>query len=348
MSKKQDLIPTMSSGDIERLMSEVIQRELKGWSDKGLLIRAYGVLTNLSARRSAANSSNWTRIFGVILDANGSLTINGSKDQFASFDDGDMIEVVGYPTINVFRGVVSVQLEVQSARHANSEDDQDKRRVLQSNIAALQALKPVRNTFPLLPELSMDVIHSKASAAQVDEDFYNGLGDQSGRCKINSLPVRITSAQEVAEAIRSSEADILVIIRGGGPDIDFAVFNDADVLKALAGKKSYRVMGIGHSGNTTLVDLIADFSASVPAEAGSHIRDQLRQVDSLVGKHEDALRLKSSEIAKLSEEINKVKNDSQAEISRLHDSFKGQGSQLSNSKMLWIVVAILLLVLVFK
>lgn len=349
MSKKQDLIPTMSSGDIGRLMTEIAQRELKGWSDKGLLIRAYGVLTNLSAQRKFAESRNWQRVFGVILDADGPLTVNASKELFEPFEDGDMIEIVGYPIINVFRGAISVQLEVQGARHAESDGDQDKRRVVQSNLAALQSLKPSRNTFPLLPTVSVDVIHSSASSAQVDEDFYNGLGEQAGRCKINAVPIRITSAKEIAAAIQASEAKLLVIIRGGGPDADFAVFNDAEVLSALAEKKSYRVMGIGHSGNTTMVDLIADFSARVPAEAGAHIRDHLRHVDDLVGAYEEALEKRGTQIDALAAEAKKAQDESKAEISRLHDSFKSQKPQThSSSKLLWVVIAALVLILIFK
>ncbi len=80
MGKKQDLIPTLSSGEIGRLMTEAVERELKGWSDKGLLIRAYGVLTNLSAQRKFAESRKWQRVFGVVLDADGPLTVNAPKE----------------------------------------------------------------------------------------------------------------------------------------------------------------------------------------------------------------------------------------------------------------------------
>lgn len=349
MGKKQDLIPTLSSGEIGRLMTEVVERELKGWSDKGLLIRAYGVLTNLSAQRKFAELRKWQRVFGVVLDADGPLTVNAPKSLFEPFNDGDMIEIVGYPIINVFRGVISVQLEVQGARSAESDADQEKRRVVQSNLATLQSLKPSRNIFPLLPTVSVDVIHSSASSAQVDEDFYNGLGEQASRCNINAVPIRITSAQDIAAAIRASQAKVLVIIRGGGTEADFAVFNDAEVLSALAEKDSYRVMGIGHSGNTTLIDLIADFSARVPAEAGSHIRDHLRHVDDLVGAYEDALEQRGTRNDALAAELKKTQDESKAEISRLHDSMRMQKSQTQPSaKLLWLVIAVLVLILIFK
>lgn len=348
MRKNQEFLPTMSSGDVGRMMVEVARRELKGWSDKGLLIRVYGVLMNLEAQRAYSKSRGWNTVYGVVLDAEGPLAINASREVFEGCDDGDMVEIVGYPTIKVIRGELKVQLDVLHLRHPESEDDQNRRKVVQSNLAALKAFKPVRNVFPLQSRLSVDVIYSGASAAQVDEDFYNGLGEAAGRCQIRPVPIRITSASEVAEAIRSSHADILIIIRGGGEDVDFAVFNNAEVLSALSEAKAYRVTGIGHSGNSTLADLIADFSAAVPAQAGSHIREQLCQVNKLLGEYEGLVKKQMSEIIELSEEVESVSNDSRAEINRLHEIIKIKSSHTKNIKTLWAVIAILLLVLIIK
>jgi exonuclease VII large subunit len=48
------------------------------------------------------------------------------------------------------------------------------------------------------------------------------------------------------------------------------------MLRAWSEKRAYRVGGIGHSGNSTALDLLSDFAATTPAAAGTHIADALR------------------------------------------------------------------------
>ena len=52
------------------------------------------------------------------------------------------------------------------------------------------------------------------------------------------------------------------------------------VLRAFAARTdAYRVVGLGHTQHTTLLDLVSDFAAKTPSLAGSHIREQIeRQV----------------------------------------------------------------------
>lgn len=351
MNKITQQIPTLTSGEFSSLMAAALERDLKGWKDQGFMIRVYGVLGNLEAQRD--RSQDWAKMYGITLNADGPININGRKSIFDPFMDGDMVEVVGYPTINVFQSRVTVQLEVLSARFAEGESEQAVRREMQGNLAALASLRPTRNLFPLSREVTVDVIHSSASAAQVDEDFYNGVGDRADQCLMNSLPVRITSAQAIAEAIHSSQADILVIIRGGGPESDFAAFNDAEVLKALSEKKSYRVVGLGHSANTTLVDLIADYSASVPAEAGAHIRTQLAHLDGLVKEFEDAADESEETIGMLRMLLSQEREQAKKEKQQLLDSLKSQAARpepkaKSGDKWMWLAIVVLVLLLIFK
>lgn len=352
MTGDQKLVPIVSSGEFESLMARALERDFKSWKDTGFTVKVVGVLSNLDARRKA---NDWNKIYGVTLDSAGPLVVNGNKDVFQPFNDGDLVEVVGYPTINVYRGTVTVQLEVLKARANEGQEDQANRRFVNANIAALASFKPARNMFPVKRAVTIDVIHSSASAAQVDEDFYRGLGDWASRCTLRSLPVRVTSANDVAEAVYSSDADILVIIRGGGPVTDFAVFSDQLVLKALAEKKSYRVMGIGHSGNTTLVDLISDFSATVPAEAGVHIRNQLSHLDALLEASEKAIDDRNHEINSLSLQLKRAQSEAKVEIERLHSTFQSQKPQThpqaqspASNRWLWVAIAALVVLLIFK
>ena len=50
------------------------------------------------------------------------------------------------------------------------------------------------------------------------------------------------------------------------------------MLKAFAGKTDvYRVVGLGHTQHTTLLDVVSDFAAKTPSLAGSHIREHIER-----------------------------------------------------------------------
>ncbi len=347
-------IPLMSSGELGKLLGDIATRQFKGWSEKSLVVRAYGVLGNLAAQRAASQKKHWAKIYGVTLDADGPLVFNAPSALMEHFDDGDMVEVAGYPVINVFQNRMTVQLELLSASAVESDEGRDQRRLAASNLATLQSLKPIRNPFPMSDTVSLTVIHSSASSALVHEDFFNGLAAQAQRCRIETVPVKISSADEIVQAVEDCEADILVIIRGGGDTSNFSVFNDRRVLDAISAFKGYRVMGIGHSANTTLVDLIADYAAPVPAAAGTHIRDQLTVINDLVGKFESALYQQNDLLAKLRERAAAARDDAEREIKRLRDSVQEHqanhkiDSALRGNKLLWLAIVLLLLVILVK
>jgi exodeoxyribonuclease VII large subunit len=82
------------------------------------------------------------------------------------------------------------------------------------------------------------------------------------------VPTSMLDPSSLAKAISDADADILVVIRGGGDSDQFRVFDDQRVLKALAGNKAYRITGLGHTGNRTLADLIVDHAARAGASRG--------------------------------------------------------------------------------
>jgi exodeoxyribonuclease VII large subunit len=64
--------------------------------------------------------------------------------------------------------------------------------------------------------------------------------------------------------------DIVVIVRGGGSDIDFKSFNDYELAKAVAMFPLPVLTGIGHDRNTSIVDLMAR-QHKTPTEVASFI-----------------------------------------------------------------------------
>ncbi len=66
--------------------------------------------------------------------------------------------------------------------------------------------------------------------------------------------------------------DVVVIVRGGGSDIDFKSFNDYELAKAVAMFPTPILTGIGHDRNTSIVDLMGR-QHKTPTEVGTFIID---------------------------------------------------------------------------
>ena len=158
-----------------------------------------------------------------------------------------------------------------------------------ATIASIKSVGLKRFQFPLVSigqKLKISLICSGSGQALVESDFAHELsGHGESLVEIDKLPVNIISADSLVQAIDRANGDIVAIIRGGGDEAQFDVFDDERVVRAFAAKMAYRVVGLGHSANSTMLDLVADFSANTPTHAGVHIRDaieyQLRRSDEL-------------------------------------------------------------------
>lgn len=139
----------------------------------------------------------------------------------------------------------------------------------------LRSLPAVRYPFPMPNNRPIDiaVVHSSAAQAQVVHDCTAELERLGRLARVYLHRVNILDPAEIAAVLDGLQADVVMIIRGGGNLADFEVFDDYRVLAAAASCKSYRVAGLGHSGNKTLLDHVVDHAARTPAQAGAHVRE---------------------------------------------------------------------------
>jgi exodeoxyribonuclease VII large subunit len=94
------------------------------------------------------------------------------------------------------------------------------------------------------------------------------------------IPVKLNDANLIAEGIifaSGGEYDVILVIRGGGNDSDFAVFNDPYIAKAIHDSKIPVIVGIGHTDNNTFADKAADRSETTPSKAARFLVDALGQ-----------------------------------------------------------------------
>lgn len=142
----------------------------------------------------------------------------------------------------------------------------------------LKGLRLLRNEFPVQENISVGLIQSTSVNAMVVNDCMAAMSEVLSSLTVHHIKINITDPVAINHAIRQCDKDILVMIRGGGDDSDFDLFDDPRIVEAMAEQCAYRIVGLGHSGNTTLMDVISDFSASTPTHAGTHIRDRIMSI----------------------------------------------------------------------
>lgn len=184
--------------------------------------------------------------------------------------DGDSVMVTGY--VDVYPRSGSVQFYVMNLRPAGTGDlflrfEELKRRLSQEGL-----FDPERKRLlPMMPR-KVAVVTSGSGAA-----WHDILNVSSMRCPavpIVLIPAAVQgdkAAADIAEGIRKAneetEADVLIVARGGGSAEDLWCFNEEVVARAVAASRIPVVSGVGHEIDTTICDLAADVRASTPSNA---------------------------------------------------------------------------------
>jgi exodeoxyribonuclease VII large subunit len=90
------------------------------------------------------------------------------------------------------------------------------------------------------------------------------------------------SGDEMALALdiinRLTDADIILLVRGGGSPEDLAAFNEERLARAIFASRIPVVTGIGHETDYTIADFVADLRAATPSLAAAMGVPDLRAV----------------------------------------------------------------------
>lgn len=124
---------------------------------------------------------------------------------------------------------------------------------------------------PALPQ-TIGVVTSSTSAAL--RDVLQVLNRRYRQSRIVIYPT-LTQGRAAAPAIvnalkqanRRREADVLLLVRGGGSLEDLWAFNEVSVAEAIRDSQIPIVAGIGHEVDITISDLVSDLRAPTPSAA---------------------------------------------------------------------------------
>ena len=187
---------------------------------------------------------------------------------------GDLVRVTGAVAAELFRGDVSIRLQVFAVEHEVPEEA-PRQRVEKIALETIRRLALNKRPFPVIVQPTLALIHSAASEARVADDFLGALGSAVPPENIRRIPTSMRDPAALVKALRDARSDVVALVRGGGEALDFQVFERPEVLEALGACIGYRVLGLGHTADRTLAELVADHAASTPAAAGEHVRRQI-------------------------------------------------------------------------
>ncbi|MDC4883591.1 hypothetical protein OHW08_05875 [Acinetobacter baumannii] len=299
----QNFLPTFMISDLHNFLNDTLKAYIDQRRQGQQLFCVRGILKNVE---QAVENSKWSLVYDLIIqDTTGVIEVEIPKHLLSSFKNGSYVEIHGVPTFNFFREQCTKRLKGYTIQ---AIEDDSAIQAFQSKLSTLDDLKkhrPKSHTFPNHFDLSVAVIYSSASKVDIQKDFYNYLNEYRDEFDFDEKPVSLSNVEALSQVISSCvDHDVVVVIRGGGSSDAFDIFNDEKVLKAFSNLNGYRIVGLGHNSDVTLLDYLADHSAITPSDAGIHLKGQF---DELFSRH-DILEQQKIKIFKLESNL-KAKSD---------------------------------------
>jgi len=152
-----------------------------------------------------------------------------------------------------------------------------------------------KSPLPFLPR-AVGLICGRNSDAEKDVVENAKRRFPSVRFEIREVAVQGAAAVvEVSAALKDLEAnpevDVIIITRGGGSFEDLLPFSDESLVRLAATCTTPIVSAIGHEKDAPLLDLVADWRASTPTDAGKRVvPDMNEELTKIAGLRDRALR----------------------------------------------------------
>ncbi|KRB47893.1 exodeoxyribonuclease VII large subunit [Terrabacter sp. Root181] len=206
---------------------------------------------------------------------------------------GARVVLQAKPTFWTKRG--TLQLEARQIRPVGIGDLLARVEILKRTLAAEGVFDAGRKRpIPFLPH-RVGLITGRNSAAEKDVVENARRRWPAVVFEIREVAVQGASAvTEVVDALRELDAmpsvDVIVIARGGGALEELLPFSNEAMVRAVAQARTPVISAIGHDVDTPLLDLVADWRASTPTDAGKKVVPDAAHERALVDAARDRVR----------------------------------------------------------
>ncbi len=184
--------------------------------------------------------------------------------------DGDQVEVAAQVGFYTARG--DMQLTVQQMRKAGAGALFEAFMKLEAKLEKEGLFAAAsKKDLPLHPR-AIGIITSTQAAAL--KDVLATLARRSSHIPIVIYPSLVQGPEAapgmikaLAQAQKSSQVDVILLVRGGGSIEDLWAFNDEQLAYAIANCNIPIISGVGHETDFTIADFVADLRAPTPTAA---------------------------------------------------------------------------------
>ena len=228
-------------------------------------------------------------------------------DQRGTEPPCDGTEVIVEGRITHFAKQGRTQIRGESMVPVGAGDLDARMRALHAELAARGLLDPARKRTPPRIPRSVIVITSRGSAAEADVG--HALATRAPGARVTYVDARVQgemAVRQLCDALAAAsaagargDADVVLLVRGGGSKEDLWSFNERAVAEAILACSIPVITGVGHEIDVTIADAVADRSSPTPSRAATdHFAssEELRdEVDHL------ALRLRESARARVTD-----------------------------------------------
>jgi len=222
--------------------------------------------------------------FRLVGDHSIGASMNGIVFERLPHRPGDGSQVHAYGRVEFYPPTHSVTMRVERIELTGEG-------LLRAQIGALRARLEAdgllaaerKRGLPLLPR-RIGLVTSATGAAR--EDFLRNLWQRHPGADVLLVDVAVQGegaptgiVRALRHLDRTPEVDVIVVARGGGSLEDLMAFNSEPVCRAVAEAATPLVAAIGHEGDVTLCDLVADLRVSTPTAAAEAVVPDLADLE---------------------------------------------------------------------
>ncbi len=233
------------------------------------------------------SQSKW--VFGSLKDDTATIDIFGMIYQLGSitqFEPGMLVKIYGTPRLYEKTGKFSIfinQIIPVGEGSLRIAFEKLKDQLTKEGLFEISRKRSIAR-FPQ----SIGLITAKNSQAY--QDFIKILNERMNGIKIYFYPVLVQGKESPSSIVEGLKylnqhfptLDLIVLTRGGGSLEDLIGFNAEIVVRQIFGSKIPVVSAIGHEGDWSLTDLVADLRASTPSNAAELIVPDRKMINEII------------------------------------------------------------------
>ncbi len=235
------------------------------------MVRVRGEIAQLSRPASG-------HLYFSLRDAAASVRAVMWRARLAAMDwqpkEGDQVEVAAVASLYEPRG--DFQLRVESMVRSGQGALYEAFLARKAKLAGLGLFDDDRKR-PLPQAIATVALITSLGAAAL-RDVVVTLSRLAPRIRVRLYPCLVQGPEapgqlraQLLAADQDPQADVIVMVRGGGSLEDLWAFNDEALAMAISACAHPVIVGVGHESDVTIADLVADLRAATPTAAAQRV-----------------------------------------------------------------------------